>query len=175
MEKTKLIPLLAIVAGLVCLPQQAQNLKAAAEKPVTETQVRAIVEAIQDEVYSRRLQNGFFMIGEPLERDQATRIPLYVDPTLHGSTGWVVYKFMPYGEVYREFDFADGIVSFVANPFNNFPCTQPSRKTVCMNDDDIIRIKTSWKKAFVDIEFNPSRSRTKLALERQKRRGSYPT
>lgn len=158
------------ILSCVLFAESAVLSQKAPTRDLVDSHVDSLVLAIQDEIYDRGLHKRFFMVGEDL-RDKTTRIPLYVQPTLNNKTGWIIYKLMPYGEVFREFDIEeDGLVSFPADVEIGFPATQPSRLTVYMDDELIMKLKQSWRKSFIDIEFLPSASRLKEAGLRQQKR-----
>lgn len=142
------------------------------ERKITQEEIAAVIQAAQDEIYEYDYQGHFDLVGEGIG-DRAVRVAIYFEPrvSIKDRTGWVIYKLMPYGEVFREFYIrSDGLASFPANPELGFPPTQPSYLTVYIEDDKLCRFKREWRKTFFVVEFKPSPERVKEAIERQKKR-----
>jgi hypothetical protein len=78
---------------------------------------------------------------------------------------------MPYGEVFRVFIVDDdGLIELVGNPQNRFPVTQPSLKTIYMDDDDLAQMRRTWIKRTFDVDDSPTVEMRQGAIKRQKLR-----
>jgi len=160
-----------LVGGLLGLRGFAQ--KRSALMRITDSQTRAIALAIEDEVYDRGYQKSFYMVG-PEVRPDVTQIVGYVEPELKKDGGTVIYKLMPYGEVMRGFHFdKDGLAVLEGDPDGGFPPTDGDTLTLYMDDDDICRMKHSWKKLYFEIADSPSSQQVGDAATRQKERVGF--
>jgi hypothetical protein len=141
---------------------------------LTQSQTKALVQAVQDEIYDREYQGYFFPEGGPVGdviSDSRTRVSLYVDPVVDDGEGEVVYKLMPYGEVLRLFHVhKDGTIVLDGDPELGFPASQPNRKTVYMEDRAVDRIKREWLKSSFEIDLSPRSETLQDAIRRQKER-----
>ena len=141
---------------------------------LTQSATKALVQAVQDEIYDRDYQGNFFPEGGPvgdLISDSRTRVPLYVDPVVEGGEGQAIYKLMPYGEVLRFFHVHDnGTIVLDGDPELGFPASQPDRKTVYLKDDDVDRMKHAWVKSSFEIDLWPSPQTIQDVVRRQKQR-----
>lgn len=140
-------------------------------RPVTERDARAVILAIQDEIYAGGYQGRVLDVGRKVGPDEYS-LRVYVEPTFHKTgVAWVIYKFMPYGEVYRMFDINDnGLAVLYGKPRDGFPSTQPSYLTVYMDDDELCGFKHDWRKYEFEISIVPSEKRVQEAVARQKAR-----
>ena len=141
---------------------------------LTQSATKALVQAVQDEIYDRGYQGNFFPEGGPvgdLITDSKTRVPLYVDPVVAGGEVQVIYKLMPYGEVLRLFHVHDnGTIVLDGDPELGFPASQPNRKTVYLKDDDLDRMKHGWVKSSFEIDLWPAPETIQDVVRRQKQR-----
>ena len=141
---------------------------------LTPSETRALVQAVQDEIYDREYQGNFFPEGGPVGdiiSDSRTRVPLYVDPVLEDGEGEAIYKLMPYGEVLRLFHVHDdGTIVLDGDPELGFPASQPNRKTVYIKDGDVDRMKRGWAKSSFEIDLSPSPETIQDVVRRQKQR-----
>jgi len=141
---------------------------------LTPSETRALVQAVQDEIYDREYQGNFFPEGGPVGdiiSDSRTRVPLYVDPVLEDGEGEAIYKLMPYGEVLRLFHVHDdGTIVLDGDPELGFPASQPNRKTVYIKDGDVDRMKRGWVKSSFEIDLSPSPETIQDVVRRQKQR-----
>jgi len=143
--------------------------------PVTEEDAKAIVEAIEDEIYDYNYHPSFMDVGEPAgaDRDQH-RLTVYIQPHIRNGIAWVIYKLMPHGEVYRMFYIRDdGLAVLHGDPEIGFPPTQPNYLTVYMADEELCRLKAEWLKYYYVIDISPDPGRVQQAMERQKKRHGY--
>src|SRR5215469_1991998 len=136
------------------------NAQGATKIRLTQSETRALVQAVQDEIYDREYQGHFFPEGGPVGdviSESRTRVPLYVDPVIQDGEGQAIYKLMPYGEVLRLFHVHDdGTIVLDADPELGFPASQPNRKTVYIKDGDLDRMKHEWVKSSFEIDLWPS-------------------
>lgn len=146
----------------VSVPRLSQNDKQAVEL------------AIVDEMYANGLQGYAADVGTEIP-DSAYQLTAYFQPTLNKeNASWVIYKLMPYGEVYRLFAIEpNGLAVLYGRLQNRFPPTEPSYLTVYMNDDDLCRMKKEWGKSHFTVELKPSRRRIAEARARQQKRKAY--
>lgn len=145
---------------------------------LTPSETKALVQAVQDEIYDREYQGYFFPEGGPvgdLISESRTRVPLYVDPLIEAGEGEAVYKLMPYGEVVRLFHVHDdGTIVLDGDPELGFPASQPNRKTVYLSDSAVDRIKHEWVKSSFEIDLSPRPETIQDVVRRQKQRtGGY--
>ena len=142
-------------------------------RPISVKEARAVILAVEDEVYDRGYQKRFYMVGPEVSRG-VTRLPLYIQPTVKKDGGTAIYKLMPYGEVLRGFHFSkDGLAVLEGDPDGGFPPTDPDVLTLYLDDDDVCRWKHTWKKYFFEIIDSPSAERIQEAVARQKQRVGY--
>lgn len=99
-----------------------------------------IAQAIEDEIYDLRREKLYFQVDGNGGGDSApARISMYVSRNLsQNGTGVVIYKNMPYGEVYRYFTISSNKkVQLSGDPESKFPPTGGSMLTVYMSDDKV--------------------------------------
>jgi hypothetical protein len=141
---------------------------------LTQSETKALVQAVQDEIYDREYQGYFFPEGGPVGdviSESRTRVPLYVDPVVEDGEGEALYKLMPYGEVVRLFHVHnDGTIVLDGDPELGFPASQPNRKTVYMEDRAVNRMKRDWVKSSFQIDLSPSPETIQDVIRRQKQR-----
>lgn len=144
-----------------------------ASTQLSDAQVKAVVLAVEDEVYDFGYEKHFDLVG-PAPRPGVTRLPVYITPTLHDGEGKVIYKLMPYGEVIRGFHFGKrGLAVLEGAPDSGFRPTEPNLLTVYLDDDDVCRWKHEWLRRYFEIMDVPPRELVKEAGERQKQRVGY--
>jgi hypothetical protein len=148
------------------------------KRPVTAPEVKAVIQAVEDEIYDYGQHGEFYQIGDNLGTPQhwKSRMRIYINPEydLEDGVGQVIYKFMPYGEILRFFFLeGDGKVELDGDPHNRFPPTQPSLQTVYMDDQKVCRMKQSWLKRFFVIDVSPTPEIIQQAARRQKLRTGY--
>jgi hypothetical protein len=141
------------------------------ENTVSTSVINNIVLAIQDEIYHEGFEEKFADIGEPVNGSEHN-VPVYIQPTFTDGRGWIIYKLMPYGEIYRMYYIRNGLVILHGDPENGFPPTQPDYLTVYMNDGDLCKLKQQWIKRHFVINLMPSKKRIHEANARQKIRKS---
>lgn len=155
-------------------PSSAQH---AAKTWLNQSQTKALVQAVQDEIYDREYQGFFFPEGGPvgdLISESRVRVPLYIDPLIEDGEGQAVYKLMPHGEVLRLFHVRDdGMIVLDGDPELGFPASQPNRKTVYLKDADVDRMKHEWVKSSFEIDLSPSIATIQDVVRRQKQRTGF--
>lgn len=153
------------------IPTQA---RAQAAHPITTKEITAVVQAIEDEIYDYGYYEHYFQLGENVgsPMDWKARLPIYIDPDVSADgVGHAIYKLMPFGEVFRAIALrADGTVLLVGDPQHGFPPTQPSVRTVFMDDVEVCRLKATWRKRDMQVWVSPSAAMLNGAAERQKAR-----
>ncbi|MGC1106972.1 MAG: hypothetical protein WA876_10565 [Candidatus Acidiferrales bacterium] len=172
--------LISVLAMMFFLAVPASSVQG--ERQITTAQINAVTQAIEDEIYDFDYQNwDFGYIGETIAPDeQQIRVyisPLEKDVNLGGPQkfiGYIIYKYMPFGEVLRLFWFTKGgLVVLGGNPEFGFPPSRPNYLTVYMDDDELCRDKQTWLKANFIIQLHPGAPRLREAAERQKERIGY--
>jgi hypothetical protein len=90
------------------------------------------------------------------------------------GVGRAIYKLMPYGEVFRDFDIGqDGLVGLMGNPQLGFPPTQPSHKTIYMDDDQLSKMRHTWLRRTFDVDDSPTPEMRQESAKRQKTRVGF--
>ncbi|SRR5579871_1210556 len=159
---------------LLLTASSPSNAQGATKIKLTQSETKALVQAVQDEIYDREYQGYFFPEGGPIGEiisESRTRVPLYVDPVVEDGEGEAIYKLMPYGEVVRLFHVHnDGTIVLDGDPDLGFPASQPNRKTVYLEDRDVSRMKHDWVKSSFEIDLSPTPETIQDAIRRQKER-----
>ena len=160
---------LSQVAGL---EQKARtDDKLADAQPLSQADKDAVVQAVIDEIYVNNLQPYVIDVGKELSRSEY-QLNIYFKPNLNkDNVGWVIYKLMPYGQVYRLFSVrSDGLAVLYGKLRDHFPPTQPSYLTVYMDDEELCQIEREWQKGYFNVQLKPSAGRIADAQSRQKKR-----
>lgn len=160
---------LSQVAGL---EQKARtDDKLADAQPLSQADKDAVVQAVIDEIYVNNLQPYVIDVGKELSRSEY-QLNIYFKPNLNkDNVGWVIYKLMPYGQVYRLFSVrSDGLAVLYGKLRDHFPPTQPSYLTVYMDDEELCQIEREWQKGYFTVQLKPSAGRIADAQSRQKKR-----
>jgi hypothetical protein len=137
-----------------------------AQTTVTDSMVRALIVAIQDEIYINGYEKAYVDIGPE-------RVRLYANPKLENGMLWMIYKLMPHGEVFRgAFLSADPkLIVLAGDPHDDFPPTQgAAMKTVYLPDNDVIRMKTTWRRTHFSVKLSPTPEEVQEAKHRQEQR-----
>lgn len=141
------------------------------DRAITEREVKAVVQAIEDEIYDYSYQGKFSDVGTPDVHSKRTAVPVYFKPSLTDGEGWVIYKLLPYGEVIRSFFIGkDGTAVLEGDPEIGFPPSQPNMLTIYMKDAQVCRLRRSWLQRHFEVVFLPSPQRIREASVRQKKR-----
>jgi hypothetical protein len=154
----------AVIVMLCCLLAIATS--ASAAQMVSDADIRAVVEAIKDEIYA----NGYYTAYIDVERD---KVPVYVNPKIENIMVWVIYRLMPFGEILRGavVSLDKRLVFLHRDPQLGFPASDgAAMKTVYLSDEDVIEKKTTWRRIYVSIDLKPTAERLEEARQRQKLR-----
>ena len=150
------------------------------KRKLSDSDLGAVIQAVEDEVYDYGYQKDFYHIGENIGTSASaprTRVRIYIDPEIDAAdqSGQIIYKLLPYGEVFRDYTILkNGLVVLAGNPQNGFPQTQESStKTLYMDDDEVCRMRRDWLRRFFTVDDSPSPSRIHQAAERQKERTGF--
>jgi hypothetical protein len=148
-----------------------------AKRKVSNIEIQAVVQAVQDEIYDYGLEEDYSQVGENLAGDPSkweSRMPIYINPGIEDEEGRVIYSLMHYGEIYRVFTIRkDGVVILDGDPELEFPPTQPSLKTVYMKKGRVRQLKHDWIRDSFLIDTAPEPRIVQEASERQIRRTGY--
>jgi hypothetical protein len=145
---------------------------------LTPAEVQSVEHAVQDEIYDYEYFGSSYQIGQNIGTPEhwISRLHIYINPVYDAADdhGEVIYKLMPYGQVYRLFflDSKNG-VQLDGDPQNKFPITQPSHLTVYMDEDDVCRDERKWMKSFFTIDTAASPAIIQAASKRQKSRTGF--
>jgi NTF2 fold immunity protein len=151
--------------------------QASKKRKLREAEVKAVIEAVEDEIYDYGYERGYYEIGNNLGTSLhwRGRLPIYISPEVEDGEGEVIYKLMPYGEVFRAFEVEDDdSVILYGNPQNGFPPTQESStKTVYMDDDEVCQMKHKWLRRSFEVDDSPTPEMRQEAVRRQKLRTGF--
>jgi hypothetical protein len=140
----------------------------------TERNIAAIVQAVEDEIYDYGYERTFVNIGSTGAINSPTEITIFISPELDDGHGSVIYKYLPFGEVWRRFAVRpDGLVVLWGKPENRFPATQPDTNTLSLRDDDVCAFKQKAIRASFTVDPNVSRARREEGARRQEIRVGY--
>jgi hypothetical protein len=182
MKMNKTFP---IVVGALCfssfvvlsvLPTGAQH---RAKRKITDAEIRAVIQAVEDEIYDYGYEEEYSVVDAPAcgPRSSATCIRIYINPEINADEtgGEVIYKLMPYGEVFRDYGILDsGLAVLSGDPHNEFnPTDESARKTVYMDEDTVLRMKQDWLKYSFDVDASVNDKTIDAAAQRQKLRTGF--
>jgi hypothetical protein len=140
---------------------------------LTEREKVDLVSAVEDEIYDYSLQHNFRSIGTAIS-PETFQIPLFVTTHSHGGTFYVIYRLMPFGEMYRQITIrSDEMALLFRNPRSGFPPDAPAMQTEYYDDDTICRDKHDATRLYFVVEMSPSPQRIREAIERQKKRYGF--
>lgn len=150
------------------------------KRKITDAEVKAVIQAIEDEIYDRGYEEEYAVVDTPPAcgpRKNSNCIRIYINPEIEvdGTGGEVIYKLMPYGEVFRDYGILDsGLVVLSGDPHNEFnPTYEDARKTVYMDEDLVFRMKRDWLKSFFVVDESPGEKMIDAAARRQKSRTGF--
>ena len=157
---------------IICFLYIVRPCFAADTKPIlSESERAALVSAVEDEIYDYSFEEKFRSVGKALKPDEF-EIPLFV--TKDGSSYYVIYRLLPFGEMYRLVNFgSDGQVRLFRNPRSGFPPDAPAMQTLYYDDDLICNLKHNALKLSFVVEMTPSKQRVEEAIARQKKRYGF--
>jgi hypothetical protein len=160
----------AIFAALLATGQET----GVSPRPALNDGVRTeMVRAVEDEIYDYNLQEKFRSVGKAVGSDEF-QIPLFVTDDSKGSSYYVIYRLMPYGEMYRLVNIGDdGLARLFRNPRSGFPPDAPATPTVYYDDDHICQLKHDAIKLWFTVNMNPSEERLMEAIQGQKNRYGF--
>lgn len=161
--------LLILPVGAMCAPR---------DRSLTPSEMTNLKQAIQDEIYDYGYYQDFYGIGENIGTPDhwVSRLHLFVNPLYNSAEnyGEVIYKIMPYGQIYRVFSInSRGRIVLIGDPQNRFPATQPSHQTVFMDSLDVCKDQESWDKTTFVVDTKPTTTMIKDAAQRQKVRTGF--
>jgi hypothetical protein len=142
------------------------------KRPLRETEMNAVIEAIQDEIYDLNLEKYVNDIGtrSPNNRNQYS-VNVYFQPeVIENSRSWVIYKLMPDGEILRMYELGRSGRIYLHGKPGEFRMTQPDYPTVFMDDDELCKLKHDWKKRYYTVNTDPSAELVAAARARQRAR-----
>ena len=145
------------------------------KRPIRDSEIQAVIQAIEDEIYDLNLEMYFFDLGGHIKGKPAiVNVNVYFQPeVIDNSRSWVIYKLMPGGEVYRMYEIGrSGRIYLFLKP-GEFRITQPSYPTVYMDDDDLCQLKHEWTRRQFVVDTNPSKELVEAARTRQRDRQRY--
>jgi hypothetical protein len=155
--------IIMVVLGLSRgIPPSVWGGEQVAEK-VTDADIRVVITAVEDEIYANGYHTVYIDVG-------ADKVPIYVNPRIENGMVWVIYKLMPHGEIHRGVVLsADKRMAMLhKDPQLGFPATDTAAiKTVYLNDDDVIEMKTTWRKVYMRIDLKPSAKLIEEAKQRE--------
>jgi hypothetical protein len=139
------------------------------ERPIRETEMNAVIEAIQDEIYDLNLEKDFFSVGSTTKdnRDQEILNVYFQPDVIENSTSWVIYKLMSDGEIVRMYEIGRSGRIYLHGKPGNFSITQPDYPTVYMDDDQLCKFKHDWLRRHFVVDTNPSAQLVAAARARQ--------
>lgn len=157
----------------IAVAASVKQTRAASESELTDELKKQLVSAVEDEIYDYNLQGKFRSVGKALGNEEF-EIPLFVTRDSKGSSYYVIYRLMPYGEMYRLITIGDdGLARLFRNPRSGFPPDAPATQTVYYDDEHICQLKHDALKLSFLVTMNPSAQRVKEAVERQKKRYGF--
>jgi hypothetical protein len=170
--------MLLIICLLVVFSSGALAQTGAQSRRLTPAEIKAIDAAVQDEIYDYGYFSDFYQIGQNIGTPThwIARSRIFINPiyNIANGDGQIIYKLMPYGQIYRLFYLSSGGgVQLDGDPQNHFPITQPSRLTVYMDEEEVCRYERTWIKGFFTIDANPSDEIIEAAAKRQKVRSGF--
>jgi hypothetical protein len=174
MKRTPYILLIIfVVFSSLGFAQSAKKLRR-----ISPVEIESIKRAVQDEIYDYGYYKDFYHIGENTGTPEhwMSRTHIYIKPTFDATNGYgiVIYKLMPFGQVYRLFYLDEkGVVKLDGDPQNGFPLTQPSRQTVFMDEEDICHDETTWISSSFIVDVTPSVELISSSARRQQVRTGF--
>ena len=167
-----------ILVGISFFLLSAVASHASSYRRLTPLEVKMVKQAVEDEIYDYGYYKDFYQMGRNLgtPKHWIARVRIYIDPVYNSTDnyGRMIYKLMPYGQIYRLFDIEpNGQIKLDGDPDDHFPPTQPSRQTVFMGSDKVCRSEQTWMKSFFVIDTAPSLDTIKSAAQRQKVRTGF--
>jgi hypothetical protein len=159
----------------MCSISRAQFATVGTEKSLPSKSVPLIVQAIEDEIYDYEQEGSFTNIGSTGAINGPTEVAAFISKSVSDrNIGWVLYKDMPYGEVFRRFVIRDdGLVVLYGDPELHFPAQQPDTNTLYLPEEDVCKFVGGALKASFSVNPNVSHERILEAEKRQLQRVKY--
>jgi len=133
-----------------------------------------IIQAVEDEIYVNGFYSYYGDMGTPGDDESEHILNIYFGPVVSGNHGWVIYKLMPKGEVYRMYQIrVDESIVLYGDPEHRFPPTQPSYMTVYMDDDVLCKLKRDWVRKTFKISTKPTQDTLNQARARHPKRSEF--
>lgn len=149
----------------------------ARKRQITEAETRAVVQAVQDEIYDYGFEGDYDRAGENAAGTSSkwiSRMRIYIAPETENGGGEIIYDLKHDGEVYRLFTIRkDGLAILDGDPQLGFPPTQRSRKTQYMDSAEVRQLKRNWLERHYDVDTSPSMSVVRDSAHRQKLRTGF--
>ena len=163
-----------LICAFFAMPYtHAQGNTPAGPKVLSEDAKTEIVQAVEDEIYDYGLERKFRSIGKAIGDDEF-EIPLFVTADSSGSSYYVIYRLMPYGELYRLVTIGDdGVARLFRNPRSGFPPDAPAMQTVYVDDEHVCELKHGAVRVLFLVNMNPSSERVTETISRQTKRYGF--
>jgi hypothetical protein len=154
-----------------------QPLQQTPETKAVDQYIPAVIQAVEDEIYDYHYETKYFLIDDQGSGDtEPAKISIYISKEISkDGDGVAVYKFMPYGEVYRLFVVQkDGLVVLLGNPQNRFHPIGGSELTIYMTNEKICSfIQQQAIKSYFTVDPAVSKQRLDEAVMRQLKRVGF--
>jgi hypothetical protein len=148
-------------------------LPVSAQISLTTAKQESLKSAIVDEIYDYDLEANFAYIGKALDGERQ-EVPLFLIQDSTSSSYHVIYRLMPYGELFRVADVeSDGTVILSRNPEMGFTPETSTTLTEYYDDDLICSMKQKALRLSFIVEMHPSNARIKEAIRNQQRRYGF--
>lgn len=167
-----------IFLAVSLLVLSAGSATALTQHHLTPVEVAKLKEAINDEIYDYGYYREFYQIGNNTGTPEhwIASVRIYINPVYNATDhyGEIIYKLMPYGQIYRLFYIGkDGDVALDGNPDSGFPITQPSHRTVFMDEEEVRHLEQTWMKSFFVVDTSPTAEMIRNAARRQRHRTGF--
>jgi hypothetical protein len=144
-----------------------------AQTLLKESEKSTVISAIEDEIYDYGLQEKFRSVGKAITAE-SFEIPLFVTRDSQDGNLYLIYRLMPFGEMYRLATIGpDGQVRLFRKPRSGFPPDAPAMLTAYYDDDQICRLKHEALRLSFIVEMTPSKARIAEVIVNQKHRYGF--
>jgi hypothetical protein len=142
------------------------------KRPIRESEINAVIEAIQDEIYDLNLEKDMDLVGKKVKNNpDEVLVNVFFQPdVIDNSRSWVIYKLMPEGEILRMYELGRSGRIYLHGKPGEFRITQPDYPTVFMDDDELCKLKHDWTRRRFVVDANPDPKLVAAARERQRAR-----
>lgn len=163
----------AMISRLIIVTVLWFGLPVTAQTFLTADQKESLVSAITDEIYDYDLEANFTYIGKALDGEKQ-EVPLFLLQDSTTSSYHLIYRLMPYGEMYRVASVrADGTVRLSRNPEMGFTPETSTTLTEYYDDDLICSMKQKALRLSFVVEMIPPKARVQEAIRNQQRRYGF--